>query len=148
MGHIMPAKLLHFTWFTDLSVACRPIPALALLADDDSDQLANIIEYVMATDPKKGNAPGEYLTTSTGEFEVDGAIDTFFTVTYVSRVNTAGATISLETSKDLITWASDGLVTQSKSAIDGTQESVVMRSVNPVSANSPTLYGRLKVTAQ
>ena len=119
-----------------------------LLADDDSDQLANIIEYVMATDPKKGNAPGEYLTTSTGEFEVNGATRTYFTVTYVSRVNTAGATISIETSKDLVTWASDGLVTQSKSAIDGTQESVVMRSVNPVSANSPTLYGRLKVTAQ
>ena len=118
-----------------------------LMADDDQDQLPNLVEYVMATDPKKSNAPGEYLSTSTDDFEVNGSTNTYFTITYVRRIGAEGVTVSMETSNDLEAWANDGVAMESTSAIDATRETVVMRSVNPVNAASPTLYGRLKVTA-
>ncbi|MEM7385700.1 MAG: lamin tail domain-containing protein, partial [Verrucomicrobiota bacterium] len=117
-----------------------------LLADEDGDQLANIIEYVLATDPKKANANSESLTTSAEQIEVDGALGTYFTLTYVRRANSQGVTLALEASEDLVTWSDGGLVTQSKEAIDGNRETIVMRSANPVTPGSPKRYVRLKVT--
>lgn len=119
-----------------------------LAADDDNDQLANLIEYVMATDPKKRNVAGDYPMASTAEFEVDGITKTYFTMRYSRRIGVEGVAIELETSHDLEIWVGDGLVQQSTTAIDAARETVLMRSANPVSTESPALYGRLKVTEQ
>ena len=110
--------------------------------------MANLIEYVLATDPKKRNAPSDSITTSTASIEVDGTTQTYFTLTYAQRISADGVTVTLETSNDLKTWTSPGLVMQSATVIDATRERVVMRSEAPVGTAPLRHYARIKATEQ
>lgn len=117
-----------------------------LFANGDGDQLADVIEYVLATDPLSPDTPEAPPTISTDEVEVGGETDTYYLLSYAGRANVDGVNLELETSTDLVSWSSFALVPQSSTPIDATRATIVMRSQDPVNGTAPQLFGRLKVT--
>ncbi|MES2709820.1 MAG: lamin tail domain-containing protein [Verrucomicrobiota bacterium] len=108
-----------------------------MTADDDGDGMTNLMEFALGSNP---------LLPSPAALPAPGMITgaPVFTVTYNPR--TAGAARIVEFSSDLSTWAESGTIIDRVIHPDGTMTDT-WRAPQPVSAEIPRSFGRLKVTA-
>ena len=119
-------------------------------ADPDEDGLDNLLEYIFGTDPKQANA--EPVTLSV-EYDPEDALTpgTYQTFTLQIATGLDAVAVTLDSSPDLINWASGTPGTSYEflgSEIHGAETRILMfRTSQPVQS-APTIFYRFSFSPQ
>lgn len=118
-------------------------PAQAL-ADPDGDGVANLMEFALGTDPRKGSDGGEGLLIST----VQDSGRRYLSIQFKHRTNAGGLTLQYipEVSGDRQTWSADpaNIFQVGVSPLDAQFDWVSVRDQTPTTAATPRFI-RLRV---
>jgi hypothetical protein len=113
-------------------------------ADDESDGLDNIEEYVLAGNPNASDR-AKLPTVATQAVLVNGSLGNYLTLTYRYALGSEQVTRVVEWSSNLANWDTTGVRLSAVNNGDGTVTEV-WRASMPVSSGGAT-FGRLRVLA-
>ena len=114
--------------------AWKTTNGLASDLDTDGDGYANVLEYVLGTNPNGPGAPA--MSAAVQTLTVNGLANTYFTFTFTHAPATDDVTWRVEMSPDLATWGSTPADIQRLSLVVNGNGSVTetWRSTAPVSS--------------
>ncbi len=111
--------------------------------DSDGDQLVNMLEYALATDPGHRDTNGVAVMVT--PLTVNGITADYFTAIVRRQVGAEDIAYQVLFSADLENWLETGLLAASTFNGDGTVTEL-WRSPNPAAAY-PKLFARVRVTS-
>lgn len=114
-------------------------------ADPDGDQIVNLLEYVLGSNPRGAGVSGLPLT-AVQSIDVDGATADYLTLSLTRSKDVADFAVSVDTSGDLVTWnEGTGILVSTDDEGNGFVTEVY-RSASPISASAREFL-RLNVKA-